>query len=84
MPVLQSLTVHHTLEPSLDPHVRAESTHTLGSLRAHVLQPEVQSSASMQDRPAEAEGAVMLGSTAADDLQSRKNELHMHALPEFA
>jgi chromodomain-helicase-DNA-binding protein 4 len=76
MHVLQSLTVHHTLEPSLDPHARAESTHTLGSLTGHVLQPEVQSLASMKDRLAEAEGAVMLGSTAAEDLQPRKNDLH--------
>jgi hypothetical protein len=30
----------------------------------------------MQDRLAEAEGAVMLGSTAAKDLQPRKNDLH--------
>ncbi|CAM0955492.1 unnamed protein product [Alopecurus aequalis] len=69
MPVLQSLTLHRSVEPSLDPHARAESTHTLDSLIACDLQSEVQPSASMQDRPSEAEGAVMVGSTAAQDLQ---------------
>jgi hypothetical protein len=70
MSMLQNLTAHRTVEPSLDPHARAESTHTLCSLTAHVLQPEVQPSASMQGRPAEAEGAVMLGSTTAHDVQT--------------
>jgi hypothetical protein len=70
MSMLQNLTAHRTVEPSLDPHARAESTHTLCSLTAHVLQPEVQPSASMQGRPAEAEGAVMLGSTTAHDMQT--------------
>ncbi|CAM0948022.1 unnamed protein product [Alopecurus aequalis] len=65
MPVLQS----HSVEPSLDPHARVESTHTLGSLIPYDVQSEVQPSASLQDRPAEAEGSVTLGSTVAQDLQ---------------
>ncbi|KAM0826842.1 hypothetical protein ACQ4PT_068598 [Festuca glaucescens] len=76
MPVLQSPTLHHSLEASLDPHARAESTHTLGTLTAHDLQSEVQQSASMQDRPAEAEVTVMLGSTAAQDLQPELQSLN--------
>ncbi|KAM0838518.1 hypothetical protein ACQ4PT_060926 [Festuca glaucescens] len=78
MPVLQS----HSVEPSLDPHARAESTHTLGSLIAHDLHTEVRPSASMQDRPAEA-GAAMLGSTAAQDLQPElQSSTTVHVPPE--
>jgi hypothetical protein len=76
MPVVQSPTLHHSLEASLDPHVSAESTHTLGTVTDHDLQSEVQQSASMQDRPAEAEVTVMLGSTAAQDLQPELQSLN--------
>uniref|UniRef100_A0ACD5V9H5 Uncharacterized protein n=1 Tax=Avena sativa TaxID=4498 RepID=A0ACD5V9H5_AVESA len=69
MPVLQSPSLHHGVEPSLDPHTRAESMHTLDLLTACDLQSEVQPSASTQDRPTEAEGAVTLGSMAAQVLQ---------------
>ncbi|KAK1660933.1 hypothetical protein QYE76_049092 [Lolium multiflorum] len=59
--------------PVLRSHsARAESTRTLGSLIAHNLHSELHPLASMQDRPAEAEGAVMLGSTAAQDLQPER------------
>ncbi|XP_047078989.1 uncharacterized protein LOC124689514 [Lolium rigidum] len=79
MPVLQSYSV----EPSLDPHARAESTHTLGSLIAHDLHTEVHPSGSMQDRPAEGEGAAMLGSTAAQDLQPElQSSTTVHVPPE--
>jgi hypothetical protein len=83
MPVLQG----HTVEPSLDPHARAGSTHTLGSPIAHGLQSEVQPSASMHDHPADAEGAVMLGSTAliAHGLQSEvQPSASMHDHPADA
>ncbi|PNT65709.1 uncharacterized protein LOC104583906 [Brachypodium distachyon] len=85
MAVLQTPTVHQSVEPSLDLHAGVESAHTLGMVIAHDLQSEIQSSDSMPEEqsilpaqhilvtsrhpPTEAEPAGSLGSEAAQDLQ---------------
>lgn len=64
----ESIPVHQSVEPSLDPHPGVESARTSDVVRAHDLQAEIQPSVSMQDPPAEA-GSDVLGTTSAQGLQ---------------
>uniref|UniRef100_A0ACD5Z8I4 Uncharacterized protein n=1 Tax=Avena sativa TaxID=4498 RepID=A0ACD5Z8I4_AVESA len=89
MPVLQSLTIHRSVETSLDPHAGVESA---GMVTDHDLQSEILPSASVPTEqstsppaqqslatsghsPAEAELADILGTEAACHLQSSQGEV---------
>ncbi|VAH73146.1 unnamed protein product [Triticum turgidum subsp. durum] len=82
MPLLGSINARQSVEPSLDLHAGEEPAGTLGMVTTDQLQSEIQQSATVHDRPAEAEGTSTLGTRALQNLHPEmQSSTVMHHVP---
>ncbi|KAF7028110.1 hypothetical protein CFC21_040075 [Triticum aestivum] len=77
-----SMNARQSVEPSLDLHAGEEPAGTLGMVTTDQLQSEIQQSATVHDRPAEAEGTSTLGTRALQNLHPEmQSSTVMHHVP---
>ncbi|KAM3347174.1 hypothetical protein ACQJBY_021257 [Aegilops geniculata] len=82
MPLLGSMNARQSVEPSWDLHAGEEPAGTLGMVTTDKLQSEIQQSATVHDRPAEAEGTSTLGTRALQNLHPEmQSSTAMHHVP---
>lgn len=82
MPLLGSMNACQSVEPSWNLHAGEEPAGTLGMVTTDKLQSEIQQSATVHDRPAEAEGTGTLGTRALQNLHPEmQSSTAMHHVP---